>query len=210
MPLHRRQFAGALETRPQRLPRDLAFRQTSSSRLLVQCVRQLRPLHKRYKIYLDPVGVAHVPEYYEDRLTEIFRGSFEHLRLCALDPCDLALSKLERNIQRDRDDIKHLAKNVQLELDVLQERYQKELRWQLGNPDREDLTLRLWVEAIEEEARVRRGLRLRVEPALPQVVLVPGANVQVIIALESCTSCVHTDFCRAQVLDTLVAFARTD
>jgi hypothetical protein len=35
--------------------------------------------------------------------------------------------------------------------DVLKERYQKELRWQLGNPEREDLTLRLWIEAIEEE-----------------------------------------------------------
>jgi len=29
-------------------------------------------LHKKYKIYLDHVGVAHVPENYEDRLTEIF------------------------------------------------------------------------------------------------------------------------------------------
>lgn len=68
------------------------------------------PLHKKYKIYLDPVGVAHVPENYEERLTQIFPGTFAHLRLCALDPYDLALSKLERNIQRDRDDVKHLAK----------------------------------------------------------------------------------------------------
>lgn len=109
------------------------------------------PLHKKYKIYLDPVGVAHVPENYEERLTQIFPGTFAHLRLCALDPYDLALSKLERNIQRDRDDVKHLAKTVPLDLDVLKERYQKELRWQLGNPEREDLTLRLWLEAIEEE-----------------------------------------------------------
>lgn len=41
------------------------------------------PLPKKYKIYLDPVGVAHVPEDYEDRLTEIFPGTFDHLRLCA-------------------------------------------------------------------------------------------------------------------------------
>jgi hypothetical protein len=54
------------------------------------------PLHKKDKIYLDHVGVAHVPEDYEDRLL-------------ALDPYDLALSKLERNIQRDRDDVLHLA-----------------------------------------------------------------------------------------------------
>ena len=53
-------------------------------------------LHKRYKIYLDFVGVAHVPENYEDRLTEISPNVFKHLRLLALDPYDLALSKLER------------------------------------------------------------------------------------------------------------------
>lgn len=108
-------------------------------------------LDKKHKIYLDHVGVAHVPENYEDRLTEIFPKVFKYLRLLALDPYDLALSKLERNIQRDRDDVKHLARTVPLDLEVLKERYQKELRWQLGNPEREDLTLRLWIEAIQEE-----------------------------------------------------------
>ncbi len=111
------------------------------------------PLHKKYKIYLDHVGVAHVPENYEERLTEIYPNTFEHLHLCALDPYDLGLSKLERNIQRDRDDVKHLARTVPLHLEVLKERYEKELRWQLGNPEREDLTLRLWIEAIEEERK---------------------------------------------------------
>jgi hypothetical protein len=109
------------------------------------------PLHKKYKIYLDRVGVAHVPEDYEERLTEIFPKVFKHLRLFALDPYALALSKLERNIQRDRDDVMHLARPVPLDLEVLKDRYQEELRWQLGNPEREDLTLRLWIEAIQEE-----------------------------------------------------------
>ena len=57
------------------------------------------PLHKKNKIYLDHVGVVHVPENYKDRLTEIFPKAFKHLRLFSLDPYDLALSKLERNIQ---------------------------------------------------------------------------------------------------------------
>ncbi len=109
------------------------------------------PLHKKYKIYLDRVGVAKVPEDYESRLTEIFPRTFKHLRLFALDPYDLALSKLERNIQRDRDDVLHLARTVPFDLDVLKARYQKELRYQMGNPEREDLTLRLWIEAIEEQ-----------------------------------------------------------
>jgi len=108
-------------------------------------------LHKKYKIYLDHVGVAHVPEDYEERLSEISPKTFKHLRLFALDPYDLALSKLERNVQRDRDDMMHLARTVPFDLEVLKDRYQKELRWQLGNPDPEDLTLRLWIEAIQEE-----------------------------------------------------------
>jgi hypothetical protein len=124
-----------------------------AGRAILQLGMQGGPLHKKYKIYLDHVGVARVPENYEDRLTEIFPHSCKYLRLLALDPYDLALSKLERNIQRDRDDVKHLAKTVPLDLELLQERYQKELRWQLANPEREDLTLRLWLEAILEERK---------------------------------------------------------
>jgi hypothetical protein len=107
--------------------------------------------HKKYRVYLDYVGVAKIPEDYEERLTEMFAGTFNHLRICALDPYDLALSKLERNIQRDRDDVKHLARSVPLDLEILKQRYEKELRWQLGNPAREDLTLKLWIEMIEED-----------------------------------------------------------
>jgi Nucleotidyltransferase of unknown function (DUF6036) len=113
------------------------------------------PLHKKYKVCLHHVGVAHVPENYKDRLAEIFPKAFRYLRLFALDPYDLALSKLERNIQRDRDDVKHLARTVPFDLEILKERYQEELRWQLGNPDREDLTLQLWIDAIEEQRSKR-------------------------------------------------------
>jgi hypothetical protein len=123
----------------------------AAGRSMLELGRQGGPIHKKYKVYLDRVGVAKVPENYEDRLTEIFPKIFKHLLLLALDPYDLALSKLERNIQRDRDDVKHLAKTVPFDLEVLKERYRRELRWQLGNPEREDLTLRLWIEAIEEE-----------------------------------------------------------
>ena len=108
-------------------------------------------LHKNYGVYLDCVTVAQVPDSYNERLTEMFPGTFKYLRLFALDPYDLSLSKLERNQQVDRDDVKHLARAVPLDLAVLQERYYKELRPYLGVPDREDLTLKLWIEAIEEE-----------------------------------------------------------
>jgi uncharacterized nucleotidyltransferase DUF6036 len=115
-------------------------------------------LHKKYKVYLNYAGVAKVPEDYEDRLREMFAGEFQHLRICALDPYDLALSKLERNIQRDRDDVKHLARSIPLDLEILKQRYENELRWQLGNPEREDLTLELWIEMIEED---RSGIAAR-------------------------------------------------
>src|SRR5205814_6694797 len=110
-------------------PRDAA-------RAMLELGMQGGALHRKYKLYLDQVGAAHVPEDYEDRLKEIFSGTFRNLRLFALDPYDLALSKLERNIQCNRDDVKHLARTVPLDLEVLKERYYKELRWQLGNSER--------------------------------------------------------------------------
>lgn len=109
------------------------------------------PLHKKHGVYLEVVGIATVPENYAERLTEIFEGEFQNIRLFALDPYDVALAKIERNIQRDRDDVKHLARVTPFDLETLKDRYEKELRVYLGNPEREDLTLRLWIDAIEEE-----------------------------------------------------------
>ena len=58
------------------------------------------PLHKKHRLYINCVTVAAIPEDYEERLTEMFPGSFSRLRLLALDPYDIALTKLERNSQR--------------------------------------------------------------------------------------------------------------
>lgn len=107
-------------------------------------------MHKRHRVYLDRVGIAPLPEDYEDRLTEIFVGIFKYLRLFALDPYDVALAKIERNSTRDREDVKHLARVVPFDLEILKQRYHDELRVYLGNPEREDLTLKLWIEMIEE------------------------------------------------------------
>lgn len=109
------------------------------------------PLHTKHNVYLDPVGVAPLPENYEDRLTEIFSGAFKRLRLLALDPYDIALTKIERNTERDRDDVKHIARILPFDLGVLSQRYHTELRPCLGMPEREDLTLRLWIEMIQED-----------------------------------------------------------
>jgi hypothetical protein len=112
-------------------------------------------LHRKIGLYLDLVTIATVPEDYSKRLTEMFPGTFKHLRLFAFDPYDIALSKLERNIQRDRDDVKYLARTVSFDLDLLKARYEKELRPYLAIPEREDLTLQLWFETIVEDLKTR-------------------------------------------------------
>lgn len=113
------------------------------------------PLFKKYGIYLDQVSVAQPPYDYESRQCEMFPGAFRHLRLMALDPYDLALTKLERNIQRDRNDVLYLARTVPFDLSILQDRYRTEQRPYLGNPIREDSTLELWMDAITEDRSAR-------------------------------------------------------
>ncbi len=54
--------------------------------------------------------------------------------------------------RRDREDVLHLADAVPFDLETLRARYQ-EMRPYLGNPEREDLTLKLWIEAIEEKRK---------------------------------------------------------
>ncbi len=123
----------------------------TQTRNLIETAGEGSELYKKHGIYLDRVGIATLPENYEDRLNEIFLGELQSLRLFALDPYDIALAKIERNIDRDREDVKHLARAVPFDLQVLEERYFKELRPVLGIPEREDLTLRLWIEMIRED-----------------------------------------------------------
>lgn len=109
-------------------------------------------LHAKHRIYLDFVTIVDAPYNYDERLTEMFPGVYRHLKLMALDPYDLALTKLSRNIERDRGDVKYLARKVPLDLRVLKERYEQELRSHItGDAKRHDLTLQLWIEMIEEE-----------------------------------------------------------
>ncbi len=103
-------------------------------------------LAKKHRVWLQFVGIADVPENYESRLIEICPGEFSKLRLLALDPHDIALSKLTRNSPIDRRDVEFLAKKELLDPAVLQERYKRELRPYLSNEDRHDLTLKLWLE----------------------------------------------------------------
>jgi len=109
-------------------------------------------LHARHKVYLQIVSVATLPYHYADRLAEMFTGYCGRLRLLVLDPYDLALSKLPRNLAVDRQDVRYLAKTQQFDLGAFARRYREELRpYVTGAPDTHDLTLKLWIDAIEEE-----------------------------------------------------------
>ena len=102
------------------------------------------------EIYIDIVTGADVPEWYEERLIDVYSGEFRNLRIRVLERHDLALAKLGRNQDYDREDVRRLAQGPGLDVAILEQRYRDELRWQLGNPEREDLTLKLWIEMISE------------------------------------------------------------
>jgi hypothetical protein len=88
---------------------------------------------------------------HDRRRIELFPNHHRKLRLFGLDPYDLALSKLERNSQIDRDDIKYLFKTIPLDLDVLAHRYRTEQRPYLSNQERHDRTLTLWTDMLKEQ-----------------------------------------------------------
>jgi len=106
------------------------------------------PLARKHRVHVQHVGVASLPESYDERLADISPASLRRLRLLALEPHDLALSKLARNSPIDRDDIAQLAKAVPLDAQLLRARYRTELRpIIIGDPDRHDRTLEMWIEA---------------------------------------------------------------
>jgi hypothetical protein len=105
-------------------------------------------LEAKYKVHLQHVTVATMPEDYEARLREMFPRRFKKLRLLAPDAYDLVLSKLERNSPKDQGDVEYLAKTVSLDPKVLEERYVRELRPNLmARQTWHDGTLKMWIEA---------------------------------------------------------------
>ena len=106
------------------------------------------PIATKHRVYFQHVGLASLPESYAERLIEIAPGTLRRLRLFALEPHDLALSKLVRNSPIDRNDVAQLAKAVPLDAETLRARYRAELRpIIIGDPERHDLTLEMWIEA---------------------------------------------------------------
>ena len=105
-------------------------------------------LHRRFKVYVQPVPIVTYPEDYEMRIARMWPNfKLEHLRLFALEAHDLALTKLERNSDVDRQDIVDLAGAGHLDPATLRDRYLKEFRPNLvSGIQKHDLTLELWIE----------------------------------------------------------------
>jgi hypothetical protein len=104
-------------------------------------------LHRKYHVYMQYVGIVTPPADYAGRLTPMFpSASWARLKIFALDAMDLALSKLERNAERDREDVLALARAGLLDPETLKERYYAELRpYLLSKLSWHDKTLDLWL-----------------------------------------------------------------
>ena len=105
-------------------------------------------LHRKYRLYMQHVEVATPPAYYASRLTRRFPSApWQRLKLLALDATDIALSKLERNAERDCEDVLRLAGAGYIDPQVLKDRYYEELRpYLLSKVPWHDKTLELWLE----------------------------------------------------------------
>jgi hypothetical protein len=106
-------------------------------------------LHMKYKVWMHRAALMNLPEDYESRLTEMAPGEFKNLRLLVPDPYDCILSKLERNSEKDRDDVEYLFRSRRLDAQALRERYRKELRPYLARQEWHDATLKLWIDIFE-------------------------------------------------------------
>jgi hypothetical protein len=124
---------------------------------LAKLAGRTSPLYKRHGVYIDVVTVADVPDNYDERLTTALDASFEKLQFRIFERHDLVLAKIVRNNDKDRADVAAIAGGPGLDIDVLRARYIEELRPKLGMPEREDLTLELWIEIIEETKKRRPG-----------------------------------------------------
>jgi len=105
-------------------------------------------LHRKHRLYIQRVTIATAPEGYASRLEAMFPSAgWKRLSLFAMEAHDLALSKLERNAERDRDDVLSLARAGLLDAATFGTRYDEELRpYLIGNVESHDKTAQLWLE----------------------------------------------------------------
>jgi Nucleotidyltransferase of unknown function (DUF6036) len=129
----------------------------ASRNRLIEAGGKGSPLARKHRVYLDFVGIAQVPYEYEERLVPICEGLFENLHLQVMDPYDIALCKLKRDLDRDFQDMLFLARSIPFDLGIFEQRYRKELRpYLFGSVSEADFTFERWLEAIREDRQSHR------------------------------------------------------
>jgi hypothetical protein len=105
-------------------------------------------LHRKYRLYMQYVGIVTPPARYAARMNRMFPSSpWKQLSLFALDATDIALSKLERNADRDREDFIRLVRAGLIDRAIFRQRYVEELQpYLIGNLRWHDKTFDLWTE----------------------------------------------------------------
>jgi hypothetical protein len=110
------------------------------------------PLQKKHGVYIDHVGVASYPDNYETRLVRVF-PVWTNTRLWALEPHDLALTKLERSNDRDIRDVMYMAQAGLIDQETLVSRYETEIEPYIAGrtPTWNRSTLKMWADACWPE-----------------------------------------------------------
>jgi len=134
---------------------DLDFiecRPKSECKGLLDIAGEGRRLHEKHGVFLQYVSVAQLPDNYEDRLVAMFEGNFRYLRLYALGPYDLALSKFERNSEKDRDDLLRLASVADFDPQEFEGIYEEEFKLYVKDRLFHRTTFEFWLELINEQS----------------------------------------------------------
>jgi hypothetical protein len=121
---------------------------TAAEEELLRVAGRGAPLARKHKVHVQIVTVTAPPFEYRDRLIDATPARFRNLTIRLLEPHDLALTKLDRNSPKDREDVRFMAERGLIESAVLKERYAKELKPYALNQRRLSLNLELWLDDL--------------------------------------------------------------
>ncbi|MEP6960438.1 MAG: DUF6036 family nucleotidyltransferase [Acidobacteriota bacterium] len=113
-------------------------------------------LQKKHHVYIDHVHVANYPDNYESRLVHAF-PLWSKVRLWALEPHDLALTKLERSAERDIRDVMFLAQAGLINRGTLIARFEVEMEPYITGPTPtwHRTTLNMWIDSCWPQSTPR-------------------------------------------------------
>lgn len=126
----------------------------SSRETILAAAGKGSPLHRKYRVFIDLVGVVNFPDGYEARLQRAW-PVWPKLRLWIPEAHDLALTKLERSNERDIRDVMFLAQAGSIHPETLITRFEDEMEMYLGQPTPtwHRTTLAMWIDACWPASR---------------------------------------------------------